>query len=180
MILSPLLLGLIPAIFFQEPLKVYILAGQSNMEGHAHVRVLDYMGEDPATAPMLAEMKNPDGNYRLIPGAWISFLTGVSGRIDGENREVYGQLTAGYGSQVQRNYSMPGERIGPELAFGITMQNGLDQPILIIKTAWGGQSLHTDFRSPSSGPYAPTEDDIKNQRFETKEQKEKPTPPQRN
>ncbi len=173
MILSPLLLSLIPAIFPQEPLKVYILAGQSNMEGHAHVRVLNYMGEDPATAPMLAEMKNPDGNYRLIPGAWISLLTGVSGRIDGENREVHSQLTAGYGSQVQRDYSKPGERIGPELAFGITMQNGLNQPILIIKTAWGGQSLHTDFRSPSSGPYAPTEDDIKHQRFETKEQKEK-------
>ncbi|MEM1071141.1 MAG: sialate O-acetylesterase, partial [Planctomycetota bacterium] len=29
----------------------------------------------------------------------------------------------------------------------------LDEPILIIKTAWGGKSLHTDFRSPSAGPY---------------------------
>jgi hypothetical protein len=25
--------------------------------------------------------------------------------------------------------------------------------VLIIKTAWGGKSLHTDFRSPSAGPY---------------------------
>ena len=28
-----------------------------------------------------------------------------------------------------------------------------DQPVLIIKTAWAGKSLHTDFRSPSAGPY---------------------------
>ena len=172
MILSALLLSLTSTVPLQEPLKIYILAGQSNMEGHAHIRVLDYLGEDPATAPLLAEMKDAEGNHRLIAGTWISFLTGVSGRIDGDNREIFGQLTAGYGSQVQRNYSKPGVRIGPELAFGITMQKGLDQPILIIKTAWGGQSLHTDFRSPSSGPYLPTKDDIKNQRFGTKEQKE--------
>ena len=172
MILCSLLLGLTPSLPLQEPLQVYILAGQSNMEGHAHVRVLDYLGEDPATVPLLAEMKNPDGSHRLIADTWISFLTGDSGRIDGNNREVHGQLTVGYGSQVQRNYSAPGERIGPELAFGITMQKGLKQPVLIIKTAWGGQSLHTDFRSPSSGPYLPTADDIDHQRFASDEQKE--------
>ena len=29
----------------------------------------------------------------------------------------------------------------------------LNEPILIIKTAWGGKSLNTDFRPPSAGPY---------------------------
>ena len=29
----------------------------------------------------------------------------------------------------------------------------LDEPVLIIKTAWGGKSLNTDFRPPSAGPY---------------------------
>ncbi len=154
----------------KEPLKVYLLVGQSNMEGHAKVSVLDYLGEDPKTAPLLAEMKNRDGTHRMIKDVWISYLTGLNGRIDGENREVFGQLTAGYGSQGGRDYDKPGEKIGPELAFGITMQKGLDQPVLIIKTAWGGQSLHTDFRSPSSGPYVRSEDDIKRERFATPEQ----------
>jgi hypothetical protein len=152
-----------------EPLKVYILVGQSNMEGHARVSVLDYMGEDPKTAPLLAEIKNPDGTHRMINDTWISYQTGLNGRIDGGNREVFGQLTAGYGSQGGRDYDKPGEKIGPELAFGITIQQRLKQPILIIKTAWGGQSLHTDFRSPSSGPYIPSEDDIKRERFATPE-----------
>ena len=44
-----------------KPLKVFILAGQSNMEGHAEVRTFDYIGKDPLTAPILKEMRGPDG-----------------------------------------------------------------------------------------------------------------------
>jgi hypothetical protein len=47
----------------------------------------------------------------------------------------------------------PGDRIGPEFTFGITMDEALNEPVLIIKAAWGGKSLHTDFRSPGAGPY---------------------------
>jgi hypothetical protein len=153
----------------KNPIPVFILAGQSNMEGHAKVSVLDYLGEDPETAPLLAEIKNKDGSHRMIEDVWISYLSGWKGRIDGENHEVFGQLTTGYGSQGNRNYDAPGEKIGPELTFGITMQKHLQQPILLIKTAWGGQSLHTDYRSPGSGPYIPTEDDKKRERFSSPE-----------
>ena len=156
----------------KQPLKVFILAGQSNMEGHAHVRVIDYMGEDPQTESLLKKMKNPDGSYRKIPNTYISYLTGEQGRLNRQNREVFGQLEIGYGNQGGRDYDKPGEKIGPELAFGITAQQKLNQPILLIKTAWGGQSLHTDYRSPSSGPYVPSEDDIKRGKFETAEQKQ--------
>jgi hypothetical protein len=34
-----------------KPLKVFILAGQSNMEGHAEISTFDYIGKDPLTAP---------------------------------------------------------------------------------------------------------------------------------
>ena len=156
----------------EKPLKVFILVGQSNMEGHAHVRVIDYLGDDPQTVPLLKEIRDHDGKDRLIPATWISFLTGERGRLDGDNHEVHGQLTTGYGSQGGRDYSKPGEKIGPELAFGITLQKALDQPILLIKAAWGGQSLHTNFRSPSSGPYIPNANDIQKNRFETDEQKQ--------
>ena len=156
----------------KKPLKVYILAGQSNMEGHAHVRVIDYMGEDPKTAPLLKKMKNDDGSYRKIPNTYISYLTGEQGRLNTPNREVFGQLEIGYGNQGGRNYDEPGQKIGPELAFGITVQEKLKQPVLIIKTAWGGQSLHTNYRSPSSGPYVPSKDDIERGRFDTPEKKQ--------
>ena len=53
--------------FAKEPLKVFVLVGQSNMEGHGHVRVLDYLGDDPATKPLLNEIKNEDGSFNGMP-----------------------------------------------------------------------------------------------------------------
>jgi len=38
------------AIAAAKPLKVYILVGQSNMQGHARVETFDYIGDDPKTA----------------------------------------------------------------------------------------------------------------------------------
>ena len=48
-----------------RPLKVCILAGQSNMEGHAQVSTIDHIGMDPKTAPMLKDMRNADGTPRV-------------------------------------------------------------------------------------------------------------------
>ncbi len=126
----------------QEPLKVFILAGQSNMQGHAEVSTFDHVGMDPKTAPILAEMRNADGTPRVCDNVWISSIGN-----DGTEQEYHGKLTAGYGAKGR------GTKIGPEFTFGIYMQKHLDEPILIIKTAWGGKSLHTDFRPPTSGPY---------------------------
>jgi hypothetical protein len=44
---------------------------------------------------------------------------------------------------------------GPEYAFGIYMHKQLREPILIIKTSLGGQSLCVDFRPPSAGKWTP-------------------------
>ena len=130
-----------------KPLRVFILAGQSNMEGHAKVETFDYIGDDPATAPLLKQMRGENGQPRVCEGAWISYYTG-SGDSNGEG---HGKLTAGYGSRRQPDQD--GGKIGPEFTFGITMDAAFDEPVLLIKTAWGGKSLNTDFRSPGAGPY---------------------------
>lgn len=122
------------------PLRVFILAGQSNMQGHAQVRTFSVMGLDPETAPLLKEMTQEDGSPRVCDHVWISSL----GSADEERT---GKLTAGYGA------SAGGPKIGPEFTFGVTMHKRLGEPILLIKTAWGGKSLNTDFRPPSAGPY---------------------------
>lgn len=132
-----------------KPLKVFILAGQSNMEGHAKIETFDYIGDDPATAPLLKAMRGAGGKPTVCEGAWISYLTGAQE----DNFEVTGQLTAGYGSMWGVDRNKPGNKIGPEFTFGLTMDAALTEPVLIIKTAWGGKSLHTDFRPPSAGPY---------------------------
>ncbi len=123
-----------------KPLQVFILAGQSNMQGHAKVSTFEHIGMDPATKPMLADMQNADGSPKICERVWISSL--------GSADEVRtGKLTAGFGA------SQNGPKIGPEFTFGIYMEKATDAPILLIKTAWGGKSLNTDFRPPSAGSY---------------------------
>jgi len=77
-----------------KPLKIFILAGQSNMEGHAKIETFDYIGEDPATAPLLKQMRGEDGKPRVCEHAYISYFTAGSGT---NNSESFGKLTAGYG-----------------------------------------------------------------------------------
>jgi hypothetical protein len=129
-----------PALARAQPLQVYILAGQSNMQGHAQVRTFEHIGMDPATKPMLDEMQNADGSPKVCERVWISSL-GSADTIQ------TGKLTAGFGA------AQNGPKIGPEFTFGIYTQKVTKAPILLIKTAWGGKSLNTDFRPPSAGPY---------------------------
>jgi hypothetical protein len=142
----------------KKPLKVFILVGQSNMEGHAKVETFDYIGDDPKTAPLLKKMRNAEGKPHICDGAWISYYTGRGE----ENGEGFGKLTTGYGSRP--NPSEDGGKIGPEFTFGITMDETFEEPVLIIKTAWGGKSLFYDFRPPSAGVYPRTPDDIEKDR----------------
>jgi carbohydrate esterase-like sialic acid-specific acetylesterase len=141
------------------PLKVFILAGQSNMQGHAKVETFDYLGDAPRTAPLLKKMRAPDGSPRVCDHVWISYLTGMGDN----NGEGFGRLTTGYGAR--RNPTEDGGKIGPEFTFGITMDEALEGPVLIIKTAWGGKSLFYDFRPPSAGPYQRSEKDIEKDRY---------------
>ena len=137
------------------PVKVYILAGQSNMQGHAKVSTLAYMAEDPATAGLLSQMQDGEGGFRTVENTWISYLTQGRGPASGEG---VGPLTVGYGARAEPTQA--GDTIGPEYTFGLRMQEAQPGPILIIKTAWGGKSLHTDFRPPSAGPYELNEHEL--------------------
>ncbi|QJW93796.1 sialate O-acetylesterase [Frigoriglobus tundricola] len=126
-----------------KPLKVFILAGQSNMQGHARVSTFGSLADDPKTAPLLKEMRGPDGKPRTCERVWISSV-GCAGDGWSDVIEQKGKLTAGFGASA--------EKIGPEFTFGIYTEQRLGGPVLIIKTAWGGRSLHTDFRPPGAGP----------------------------
>jgi len=125
----------------KSPVKVFILAGQSNMEGAGAIKGnmdrnggkggLEYLVKDPKTAKQFKHLVDDKGEWVKRDDVWIWYL----GRK--------GPLSVDYGSR-------PG-RIGPELQFGNVVGDGLDAQVLIIKTAWGGKSLAKDFRPPSSG-----------------------------
>ena len=113
-----------------KPVQVFILAGQSNMEGKGGIDpLLNHQIQAPGTKDSFAHL-HKDGEYIERDDVWINYLSRK------------GNLTVGYGS--------PG-KIGPELEFGNTMGNHFSEQVFLIKTAWGGKSIARDFRPPSSG-----------------------------
>ncbi len=140
----------------KKPLKVFILAGQSNMQGHAHVDTIDAMRLNPQAAPLLKDIRNVDGTPVVCKNVWIS-------SIGSSDAEQIGQLTVGFGANVR------GPKIGPEYTFGIYAEKLINEPILIIKTAWGGKSLNTDFRPPSAEPYTFNEQQLESFRKQNKD-----------
>jgi hypothetical protein len=132
-----LLMGIVAGCLFlnttslaaDKTVKVFILAGQSNMEGKARNALLDYQATDGKTKDLFAHLRK-DGKWAVREDVFIKFL------------DRKGPLTVGYGS--------PG-CTGVELEFGTAMGNHFDQPVLLIKAAWGGHSLYKNFRPPSAG-----------------------------
>ena len=143
-ILTAALLCVLSPLSHAKPLKVFILAGQSNMQGHADLSTFDYVGKDPLTAPILAAMRDAEGKPRVCDKVWISSI-GCGGNQYSDMLVKTGKLTAGFGASDTK--------IGPEFTFGIYSEKMLKEPVLIIKTSWGGRSLNTDFRPPSAGQY---------------------------
>ncbi|MDA0296262.1 MAG: sialate O-acetylesterase [Planctomycetota bacterium] len=119
----------------QPTVKVYLLAGQSNMEGKGAVNTLPWIGEDPKHGHLIEKIQNPDGSWKEGDDVWIDFL----GRR--------GRLAVGYGSTG----SSHGPLIGPEYGFGITIGAANDGPVLLVKAAWGGKDVANDFRGPTLG-----------------------------
>jgi len=111
----------------KKPIKVFILAGQSNMQGKAKVSLLEYQIEQPGTRDLFKHLKK-DGKWIERDDVWIKYL------------QQKGKLTVGYD-----------KCIGPELGFGLVVGDHYPEQVLLIKTAWGGRSVYRDFRSPSAG-----------------------------
>jgi hypothetical protein len=132
--------------FSQRPLKVFILAGQSNMVGHGEVYAnansraigsLEYeVAHDHTGLYKNVVVKN--GNWKVRHDVWV--------RFDSRGEDMVlknGDLTVGFGASDKE--------IGPEFQFGNVMGDYFPEQVLLIKTAWGGKSLGVDFRPPGSG-----------------------------
>jgi len=130
-----------PSQAAEGSLRVFILAGQSNMEGVGQVEgdhkgSLRHLVSDPKTAGRYAHLVDKDGKWVVRDDVWIWCLP-----QKGKGRK--GKLTVGYGASSRT--------IGPEFGFGLVVGDCLEDQVLLIKIAWGGKALATDFRPPSSG-----------------------------
>ncbi len=154
------------------PVHVFVLVGQSNMQGKGKIETgnggvagaigsLRYLvNNDPAN---YGHLVNPDGTWAERSDVRINYTTEAS-PSNTTPITVRGKLTAGYGDLG--NITSSNAMIGPEFAFGKVMGDYFNEPVLLIKEAWGGRSLATDFRPPSSGGttgtyYTKTLNDVK-------------------
>lgn len=113
-----LLIASLNTVFAEgKPLKVFVLVGQSNMEGHAQVSTFPAIARDPRTAEMYKEMVDAEGKPVVCGKVWIAYSYGDFGGNPVGRKS--GRLTAGWGSQ----HHIGSGKIGPEFRFGITMQN---------------------------------------------------------
>ena len=104
--------------------KVFILAGQSNMEGHGQIQSLENLGNHLQYGHLLKNLKSDNGSWAIhqeVPISWQS----------PQRTQQVGPLTIGWGFDANNS-------IGPELMFGAVMKEKYQNPILLIKTAWGG------------------------------------------
>jgi hypothetical protein len=124
---------------FKGPVKVFILAGQSNMEGHAGVKTLDCLGEHPTHGYLLKKIKKDDGSFVVRDDVFVSYQKA--------DEKIKRPLSVGMGA-------WGADWFGPELMFGIEMGDFYEGPVLLIKTCWGGHSLYGNFRPPSAGKAA--------------------------
>jgi alpha-galactosidase len=116
----------------EGPVKVFILAGQSNMQGHAALRTLEYLIYNEETAAEHQQWKDRWGNWYERSDVWIWTTDG----------QRYGNLKPGFGQSEFK--------LGPELGFGWVMGEHLEEQVLLIKTCWGGRSVKEDFLPPSA------------------------------
>jgi alpha-galactosidase len=142
----------------EKKVRVYILAGQSNMQEKARLKPLASQvgmekyrdrythlikdGDHAAftkrfEASNAKDPKNPEYLFSERTDVWIS------------NHDIHANLSA--------DYSKNGY-LGLEVNFGHAMGDEYDEQVLIIKTAWGGKSIDVGFRPPSA---MPSEDELK-------------------
>ncbi len=159
-------------------LKVFILAGQSNMQGKASAEIgrnpnnltntnfagglgslRNLLNRNPAKFGYLADLANPVGanpGWLKRSDVGVTYWSGPEpSNANPSSPARNGNLDPYFGNEGE------GGRMGPEYSFGLVVGSQLGDKVLLIKYAFGGKSLAVDFRPPGAvalrggtvGPY---------------------------
>ena len=132
-----------------SPVKIFIMAGQSNMLGKGTISPVDHAGNAG-----LHRGERPRGQIPVPEKRWQ--LCGARRCLDSGSGSSAGGLTVGFGGEAAG-------LIGPELGFGHKMGDVDESQILIVKCAWGGKDLAYNFCPPSSRIGEPATRDLRRQ-----------------
>jgi hypothetical protein len=140
-----------------KPVRIFILSGQSNMTGRGAVGDLKKPAADQKATLVrfIKETQNVEKYTFLYNGrekdreGWTVrddvFITVGDWPHDGtKDAGKHGALAPNYGGFRRKGF-------GPELDIGHALGDFYDEPVLLVKVAFGGCSLAVDMRPPSSG-----------------------------
>ena len=139
-----------PSFSTEGVIRVFLLAGQSNMEGQGVVDldhpeyynggrgILTTVLADPAVGGEFDHWRDAEGSWVVRDDVFVSYQPE-------RGPHKAGPLTIGFAGYEGRHH------FGPELELGWELGEHFKEPVLLIKTCWGGKSLMHDFRPPSSG-----------------------------
>ena len=133
------------AVSATSTLRIFVLVGQSNMEGKGSVLHLEALLTNPLTKSTYQHYGTP-GSFSQRDDVYIYFQ---------DDTVYHGPLTVGYGTPY-------GENFGPELEFGWIVGDTTATPnqentcpdgggVLLIKCAWGGKHWLWTFVHPRAG-----------------------------
>lgn len=130
-----------------KPVKIYVLSGQSNMTGRATLGDLKKTPADQKATLVRYIMEPANvGKYKFLyegpeknNAGWV-----IRNDVFITTGDRHGGLTTNYGGFRNNGF-------GPELPIGHLLGDYHDEPVLLVKVAFGGCSLSKDMRPPSSG-----------------------------
>lgn len=137
-------IGYVPIVTRQQQtppkVRVFILAGQSNMQGQG--AIVDPENDPGDLIDVIQNDVNGDWSDVGLVDNWNT-LNDVYLYYEGDDGTIKENVTVGQGANSNS--------FGPELMFAHQLDKFYDDPVVIIKTAWGGKTLAEDFRPPSAG-----------------------------
>ena len=143
----------IPEGSAKKKVRVYILAGQSNMEEKA--------GFQPLAWQVGQEKYKNRYTHLIIDGDHAAFSKTYEASMANdpkkpvyqfsERRDVW-MCNHGRHGNLSADYLKTNSKFGLEINFAHEMGNQYDEQVLVIKTAWGGRSIHRGYRPPSAIP----------------------------
>jgi hypothetical protein len=127
-----------------QPVKVYVMLGQSNMLGFGRVGSketkgsLEFMVKEKGKYPHLV-----DDNGQWTTRQDVRYVHVMDQRgVDYKDMEKFGD--------VRNEWLTPNKSFGPELGFGHVMGHFHDEPVLLLKACIGNRSLGWDLLPPGS------------------------------
>ena len=164
-----------PAYAADDTLKVYLMIGQSNMEGQAYAYHIPQTGPGTWNVPTIQDLVDRPATLDALPDSVFTFadhfssdwlnsrndVWAVHHRSDNGNvlpvKNGTSEPTGGWATGVQplqpgfglANSPFSG-LFGAELAMGQRLGDAMNSPVLMVKSSKGGTDLAYNWRPPSA------------------------------